>query len=298
MKSKTNKLLFIGIIVLVCLTVGYFLYSEIEEIKYTSQKEKACIESGGKVIYITCYCKTKDFPNTCSIGYCSCHPWESGYKIKICDCGPDKCFDGKKCVNRSITQPQKVHEDDYKIFLSSREFVPSPGISPSTEAKITTSPLERVHVLIQFYHVPNAAEREKLENASVKLLTYIPNNAWFASISKDSPAKILQFPFVRWIGEILPEDKISPIIRENKIPPEAINPDGTVNLTIMFFKDVSLDDAAQVISKHGGKVKGRSLITNDLVVIVPMEKISAIANEDFVQWIDTVPGPPKRENNR
>ena len=140
-------------------------------------------------------------------------------------------------------------------------------------------------------------EREKLENASVKLLTYVPNNAWFASISRDSPAKILQFPFVRWIGEILPEDKISPIIRENRIPPEAINPDGTVNLSIMFFKDVSLDDASQVISKHGGIVQGMAPITNALVVTVPMEKISAIANEDSVQWIDIVPGPPIKFND-
>ncbi|GEM_PF-3146077 len=76
------------------------IYGEIEESGYVSQKEKACIESGGKVVYITCYCKTKDFPNTCSIGYCTCQPWEPGYKIKICDCGPDKCFDGEKCVDR------------------------------------------------------------------------------------------------------------------------------------------------------------------------------------------------------
>ena len=195
-----------------------------------------------------------------------------------------------------IAELEKV-EDDYKIFLPSRQFVPSPGISPSTQKKITTSPLERVHVLIQFYHIPNATEREKLENASVELLTYVHNNAWFASISRDSPAKILQFSFVRWIGEILPEDKISPIIRENRIPPEAVNPDGTVNLSIMFFKDVSLDDASQVISKHGGIVQGMAPITNALVVTVPIEKISAIANEDSVQWIDIVQGPPIKFND-
>ena len=101
-KSKPSPLLFIGIgiIVLACLAAGYFLYSEIKEIKYISQKERACIESGGKVTYITCYCKTKDFPNTCLKGYCTCKPWEPGYKIKICDCGPEKCFDGEKCVDR------------------------------------------------------------------------------------------------------------------------------------------------------------------------------------------------------
>ena len=101
---------------------------------------------------------------------------------------------------------------------------------------------------------------------------------------------------MRWIGEILPEDKMSSIIQENRIPSKAINPDGTVNLTIMFFKDVSLDDAVQIISKHGGIVQSRVPITNDLVVIVPTEKISAIANEDSVQWIDIVPGSPIKFN--
>jgi len=187
---------------------------------------------------------------------------------------------------------------EYKIYLSSRQFIPEPGISDTLRSMLANTSSKRIHVLLQFYHIPNNDERYELSNLNVTLCSYVHNNAYFASIPTKYLTDIYNLSFVRWIGEILPEDKISRYIRENKIPPEAINPDGTVNLTIMFFKDVSLDDAAQVISKHGGKVKGRSLITNDLVVIVPMEKISAIANEDFVQWIDTVPGPPKRENNR
>ncbi len=98
-KSKTNSLLFIGIgIIVACLATGYFLSSEIKELEYVSEKERACVESGGRVVYITCYCKTRDFPNTCLKGYCSCQPWEPGYRIKICDCGPGKCFEGERCV--------------------------------------------------------------------------------------------------------------------------------------------------------------------------------------------------------
>ena len=188
-------------------------------------------------------------------------------------------------------------EDDYRIFLSSRQFVPSPGISPNAEANITTSSLERVHVILQLYRIQNATEKEALEDADVELLAYIPNNAWFAYIPKDNLTSVMDLNLVRWVGEILPEDKISPIIREGRIPPEAINADGTVNLSIIFFKDVSLDDASQVISDHGGIVERRAPITNALVVVVPKESISTIANEDSVQWIDILPGPPIEFND-
>jgi hypothetical protein len=188
-------------------------------------------------------------------------------------------------------------EDEYTIFVSSRQFGPSPGISPSAEANITSSPLERVHVLVQLYHIPNATERHALENAGVNLLTYVHNYAWFASIPRDNLAAVMNLNLVRWVGVILSEDKISLIIRESRIPPEAINADGTVNLSIMFFKDVTLDDASQVISGHAGIVAGRAPITNALVVIVQTESISAIANEDSVQWIDILPGPPIELND-
>jgi len=100
-KSKPSTPLFIGvgIIILACLAAGYFLFSELERVQYISQKERGCIESGGKVTYITCCHRTKDFPNTCLEGWCSCLGWEPGYKIKICDCGLGKCFDGEKCVD-------------------------------------------------------------------------------------------------------------------------------------------------------------------------------------------------------
>jgi len=201
-------------------------------------------------------------------------------------------------ASKQVESASVQSSEEYKIFLKSRQFVTTPGVSSSVETKITTSSLERVHVLMQFQHTPNATERKALEEAGVKLLAYVPNNAWFVSMPSSGVAieKVTSYS-VRWIGEILPEDKISPIIRENRIPPEAVNPDGTVNLSIMFFKDVSLDDASQVISKHGGIVQGMAPITNALVVTVPIEKISAIANEDSVQWIDIVQGPPIKFND-
>ncbi|MCK4528463.1 hypothetical protein KAW18_13910 [candidate division WOR-3 bacterium] len=195
-----------------------------------------------------------------------------------------------------IVELEKV-EDGYKIFLPSRQFVPSPGISPSTEANITSSSLERVHVFVQFYHIPNTTERENLENASVKLLAYIHNNAWFASISSDSPAKILQFSFMRWIGEILPEDKISPHILEEGVGSWAVNPDGTVNLLVSVFEDVPTDKTKQIISKYGSVVE-EPVMSNIWTVTIPNESILDLASEDAVQWIEEVMPPKKTFNDK
>ena len=186
-------------------------------------------------------------------------------------------------------------EDEYTIFVSSRQFVPSPGISPSAEANITSSPLERVHVLVQLYHIPNATERHALENAGVKLLTYVHNYAWFASIPSGSVKGVIATAPTRWIGEILPTDKMSPSLQNGEIGDWAINPDGTVNLIVEFFSDVSLDDAEPVVERHGGVTNSRIKSINALVVTISQDAIANLANEDGVQWIEEVPPPPVDE---
>ena len=63
-----------------------------------TEKEQACIDSGGTVTTSMCCKNTDDFPNFCIIGPCGCSP-ENSHEVKICDCGLDKCFDGTECVS-------------------------------------------------------------------------------------------------------------------------------------------------------------------------------------------------------
>jgi len=58
---------------------------------------EACVSSGGEVTASSCCKATSDYPNLCLIGPCGCSP-ENSHEVKICDCGPEKCFNGKECV--------------------------------------------------------------------------------------------------------------------------------------------------------------------------------------------------------
>jgi hypothetical protein len=98
-----------------------------------------------------------------------------------------------------------------EILLKSRRFTPDKGITAAAKAKIEAVP-GRAHVLIQLERIPTITERKELEAKGIKLLSYVPNKAWFASIPSDKAIEITAFSNVKAISEILPEDKISPHI--------------------------------------------------------------------------------------
>ena len=195
-------------------------------------------------------------------------------------------------LKEEILEKKDLEDSSNKILLKSRQFTPERGVSETAKAKIKAP--EKSHVLIQFDSIPTKEEIEEFEKEGIKLLSFIPNKAWFASIS--SIDEIEKISNIRAIDEILNEDKISPYIKKYGVGEWAKNNDGTVNLTIMFFKDASLDEAEQIISSYG-EVIGRADIINALTVIVPEISIEEIANNDIVQWIEEVPPEPRTFND-
>ena len=223
--------------------------------------------------------------------------WDTTHKISMKYKKAKDAEDLKEIYSNEFTIKEKA-SDKYKIHLKSRQFVPEPGISDALKSTITTTSPEQMHVLLQFHHIPGSDERSKLSNLNVTLCGYIHNNAYFASIPTRYLTEISDLSFIRWVGDILPDDKISPDIREGKIGDWAINEDGTVSLRILFFKDVSLDDAEQMIGSYDGTVKGKAELINALVVAIPQDAIMELAKEDSVHWIEEVSPPPTTDRNQ
>jgi hypothetical protein len=90
-----------------------------------------------------------------------------------------------------------------EILLKSRRFTPAKGITAAAKAKIEAIP-KRAHICMQLEHIPTIKERKELEAKGVKLLSYIPNKAWFASIPSAKACEIAALSNVKAISEILP----------------------------------------------------------------------------------------------
>jgi hypothetical protein len=98
------KKIIILIIIIILGEVGYLYYQSNTIPEKGSSREQACIDSGGTVSIGWCWKSGGNFSNTCLIGGCDCPPGFInhllyGRKVKFCDCGLGKCFDGERCIS-------------------------------------------------------------------------------------------------------------------------------------------------------------------------------------------------------
>lgn len=182
----------------------------------------------------------------------------------------------------------------YEVRLNARTFLPAPGIDPALRAGGNTVTDGR-HGLIQFYGVPDAAQRQTLANAGVELLTYIPDNSWIAALPAELDP-LLATGMVRWIGPLEPGDRLDAALRAGEIGDWALRSHGKVELWIDYFADISLARASEVVVSHGGEIVMAFPELTRLQAIVPLNTVQSLAMQDELQWIAQLP-PPMHELN-
>jgi uncharacterized repeat protein (TIGR01451 family) len=184
------------------------------------------------------------------------------------------------------------------IRLKSEEFVPAGEAEANLDrvkAKYANRPV--VHVILQFEELPTEAQRKELRARGVKLMGYLPDRAYFASVPARVKAADLK-PFrVHWAGAIYKEDKSAPRIRAEGFGGWALRPGGNVELQLNCFEDADLGGIAASIAAAGGQVVSTMPELNRVTVIVPTGVLDQLADLDEVRWIEDAPPPPKALND-
>ncbi|MEM4259639.1 MAG: S8 family serine peptidase [Candidatus Woesearchaeota archaeon] len=191
------------------------------------------------------------------------------------------------CPFISAQNTQQI-SDKNKIFLASRYI--------NTEKKTiendytSISQFNNKHILIQFDHALNEQEKLELEKNGVKLLSYIPNNAWYVKIENPN---IESLSTISFISNILPNDKIS----QNIIQQKTKNNELTV--VAYFFEDILEENIQKIVNEYS--INKNSFKVTDIIydnvwqLKISSDKIFEFASIDSVQWIDT-PEPEKITN--
>jgi hypothetical protein len=193
-----------------------------------------------------------------------------------------------------------VAAGDDTVILKSRRFVPPAGLSESLRARVPGDVSRetlrvtqddgatggRVHVIIQLADLPTAQRRIELLDAGVRLLSYIPNRSWLASVEADKLGAAAALPGVRAITEILPEDKLAPSLREGGINAYSLMGTGQAWLAATLFEDVDLQAGVAAVEELGGACLNSDPDLNCLVLRLPVAALRALAARDCVKWID------------
>ena len=202
-----------------------------------------------------------------------------------------------------ILNPAMAQDDQFKIFLKARQFVPEADISTSDAAALSQQfettvqeyGVNKVHAIVQLTHTPSDAEKMQLKSQGVELISYIPNKAWYAAISIDGETASSKSEIIAVVA-LQVTDKIEPKILVEGIGDWAVNPDGTVSLQVIFFEDVSQTLAQTVLNKYSTDIQGPGML-NDWVVKMPEALIQGLAAEDFVKWVNEIPPPLELHND-
>ena len=151
----------------------------------------------------------------------------------------------------------KAEYTSYAVYKIDKEDV---NIKSGLENKETNEK----HSIVKFDHILSEKEKRDLEKQGIKLLSYIPDNAWVVSTDNKNIKRY----------------KIS---KENKIGFKNLikNSDHTVNLTVLFFKDVDPD-----IKLKNMKLISRVDSINGLIVNVPLADIDLLLDDNNVQWVE------------
>ena len=182
------------------------------------------------------------------------------------------------------------NNESTKILLKYKQFIPEKGISIDAQQLINSREAEaRTHLLVQFNSDLNEDNKKELENLGIKLVAYIPNNAWYVSVPNNRVNELLTKNYVRAIDVIQPEYKKSELVRTKNFEQWTLTEDNGVYLFVKFHRDISLDIAENLITSFEGIVINRIEFINALTVLLNQNKIDSISELDEVQWIEEIP---------
>lgn len=189
---------------------------------------------------------------------------------------------------------------DWRILLRSGEI--NPENSSTNAMKPASIVLNKKntsrHVLVQFNQIPTQQEQNELARQGVRLLRYIPRMAYWASVDTSAPGLSAQSGKggnIRWMAESPQVNRLSPEASSNLYPQNAWMDDGRVQVLALFFNDVAQADAKQTIEQASGELL-EWLGAHLAKIAIRTENLSALANQDSVEWVEPVPAPNEPVN--
>ena len=156
-----------------------------------------------------------------------------------------------------------------QLHLKSRNVDTDP-VRPEARRRPTQSGL--IHQIIQFDHFPGVGDLDALVAGGQTVVSVIPDNALVVA-----GPEVSQIRGMRWVGELEPSDKLSPVLGRSVSPILAI---------VEFHADVQANIQQSIAAAEGLTFERPAvLLPNHIIVSASLDKLNALANHDEVAYI-------------
>lgn len=147
------------------------------------------------------------------------------------------------------------------------------------------------HVLIQFDRSPDADTRGKLATLGIRLVGYIPENTYFASVPRSADALAVAEAGVAWLGAIYPADKGPRWWQTTGVGLWALHLDDTADLRVKCFEASDCAGVSAAVAAMGG----RNIVVSEglpqIALTLEVSRIGDLLALDEVRWVEETPPP-------
>ena len=191
------------------------------------------------------------------------------------------------------------NKPDYNIVLNSGKFIPAQNISNigKTSDVFTKSSFgNKYYVVLQFSTLPSPNEKTALSNAGIRLVDYIPNNAFTAVVADDFNLVELKSIHIRSVFQLTPDQKTVPQLMKGNFPAHAVKSPGLVDLTVTTYEKLNIAEIATAFNDLNISVLEDMPMFRSFTVRVPQQNFKQLVNLAFVQWVEAIDPPNVVEN--
>tara|TARA_R110002096_G_scaffold65512_3_gene159493 strand:- start:5183 stop:8770 length:3588 start_codon:yes stop_codon:yes gene_type:complete len=183
---------------------------------------------------------------------------------------------------------------DYTVKLQSGNYnFNQEGIELSLEAFTETH--QTSYSIVQFFTIPTEVEKKRFESKGIKLLDYLPENAFIAFI--ESPSQVtFKSLNVKAAVPYLSKYKYSKQLANKEHPEWALRAGNKVALMVESHINVAKEDFEAFL------ISNQITITNTdpsgvyFEIALALSQIETIANSELVKFIDYIQAPPEKED--
>jgi hypothetical protein len=176
------------------------------------------------------------------------------------------------------------------LELSSRTFYPPDDVNSEWTALRNAAEGESVHALIQLRSKLNADYLARLESEGIVIHSAIPVQGYLATIPVALEPSDLAALDIRYVGEILPDDKIHPRAKRGHFGDWSAYTEDRRIFAVTVFADAWLDIPSLMAQFHGEAGPYIRSIHTWILALNP-DDIYEFSARDEVKWISELPPP-------
>lgn len=193
------------------------------------------------------------------------------------------------------------NDPGYTIFLKSGNYIPEKNITVAQLGEfntMATRSADPVLSIIQFEKLPTELQKQELLQSGIRLLDYVPNNAYTAVITRSLQADQLQQWQVRSVAPLLPSQKMQPALAAGIFPAHAVKVRGTIDLWINYIATWSLENAVTELRKHNFDIQSTQFKAyRTIAVRISTNRVAELAALPFIEFVDAAPAEMQWLNN-